>query len=187
MSFSRHIFARTVRVSAFLVVSSVAALAGAALSGASDQTVTFKAKGPVGFKIEGTTHELTVSEDGGKVKVVVPLGGLQTGMELRDTHTKKALKVAEFPNAELVVSREALKFPSGDDSVDGDAKGKLTIAGTSKQTAFTYTAKKQGGGIVVDAKAKVSLKEFGVEVPDYGGITVKDDIELSIHFRATDR
>lgn len=186
MHFSRHFFVRAVRVSTFLAVSSVAVLAGAALSGASDQTVTFKAKGPVGFKIEGTTHALTVSENDGKVKVVVPLGGIQTGMDLRDEHTRKALKVAEFPNAELVVSRDELKFPKGDDEVSGDAKGKLTIAGTSHRTPFTYTAKKSGDGIVVDAKTKVSLKEYGIEVPDYGGITVKDEVELSIHFRATD-
>jgi hypothetical protein len=79
-----------------IVTMSVAGFA--ALSSASDAHVSFQASGPAGMKIEGTTPDLTVADDGTNVVVTVPLGNLNTGIALRDHHMKeKYLEVPKFP------------------------------------------------------------------------------------------
>src|SRR5581483_4442375 len=87
-------------------LATVSAASYAALSTATDAKVTFGAAGPAGFKIEGTTSELSVSEGGGNVMVSVPLANLTTGIALRDHHMKeKYLEVAKYPAAVLTVAR----------------------------------------------------------------------------------
>jgi len=82
------------------------------LSSVKDSRVTFDAAGPAGMKIEGTTSDLSVVDDGGNVVITVPLANLSTGIGLRDHHMKeKYLEVPKYPAATLTIARNALKFP----------------------------------------------------------------------------
>ena len=83
--------------------------AHAALSAASDSHVTFEGKGPAGFKVTGSTTDLSVAEADGNVVVTVPLANLNTGIDLRDHHMKeKYLEVPKYPSAVLTIARSAL-------------------------------------------------------------------------------
>ena len=58
--------------------------AQAAITGCTDCHVNFLASGPAGMKIEGTTNELTVADQGDNLLITVPLANLTTGIGLRE-------------------------------------------------------------------------------------------------------
>ena len=94
MNRSKHLWVAALSLS--LVASSTAGYA--ALSAATDSRVSFGASGPAGMKIEGTTADLSVADDGANVVTTVPLANLTTGIGLRDHHMKeKYLEVPKYP------------------------------------------------------------------------------------------
>jgi polyisoprenoid-binding protein YceI len=177
---SRHLFAFVGATFALFL----APAADAKLGGASGAAVTFTAIGPGGMKIVGQGSTIAVSEDGQDVVVKVGLTDLSTGIALRDKHMKeKYLLVGTYPNAELRVPRGQLKFAEG----AAQAKGLVTIHGQAKKDAdFSYTAKKSGDGWDVNGTVRVSLKDHGIEVPNYLGVSVKPDVDVAVHFVVKD-
>jgi YceI-like domain len=157
-------------------------IAEAKLAGSGGE-VSFTALGPGGLKIVGTTKELSVKDDGSSVTIVVPLNNLDTGIGLRNKHMReKYLEVDKYPNAELSVSRATLKFADG----SGSAPGTMKIHGQSKPVTFNYTAKKSGSSFSVDGSVHLNMKEFGIEVPSYLGVTVKPEVDVTTKFTAID-
>jgi polyisoprenoid-binding protein YceI len=171
----------------FLLISSfVPAVATAALNRAGEPSVEFTAVGPAGMKIKGVTHDLEVVDRGADLDVRVPLGGLKTGISLRDTHMReKYLQVEKFPTAELVVPRAGLKLPDSG-AVAADAKGTLSLHGKTKPVSFHYDAKRSGNLFHVHGALRVNINEYGIEVPSYLGVTVKPDIDIVVDFDAKD-
>jgi len=158
--------------------------ARAALSSASDSRVTFEAKGPAGFKIAGTTADMSVNEAGGNVVLTVPLGNLNTGIDLRDHHMReKYLEVPKFPAATLTVQRAALKVPSASERVEADVQGALTLHGETRPVSVHYDSKVDGTSFVTHGKFHINMNEFGITVPSYLGVTVKPDVDVSASFR----
>ena len=99
-----------------LFVSTVA-LAGWTKAGVGQ--ATFSAIGTGGFKMEGKTPTVDVTDDGKVVTVVVGLTELVTGISLRDRHMRdKYLEVSKFPTTTLTVAIDALKIASADNVFD---------------------------------------------------------------------
>lgn len=162
----------------------VSAAGYAALTSASDAHITFGAAGPAGFKIEGTTNELAVSEGGGNVVVTVPLGNLSTGISLRDHHMKeKYLEVGKYPAAVLTVSRAALKMPASGEQQEADVPATLALHGQTRSVTVHYSAKGDGGAFATQGRFHINMNEYGITVPSYLGVTVKPDIDVSASFR----
>jgi polyisoprenoid-binding protein YceI len=156
-------------------------IAEAKLAGSGGE-VSFTAIGPGGLKIVGTTSQIVAKEDGSNVVISVPLGSITTGISLRDKHMKeKYLETDKFPNAELTVARASVKEGSG------SAQGTMKIHGQSKPVTFNYNAKKTGEAFAIDGTVRLNIKEFGVEVPSYLGVTVKPDVDVAVKFSATDK
>jgi polyisoprenoid-binding protein YceI len=169
-------------VSGFAVAALVSAfgVAEAKFSGSGGE-VQFTAVGPAGLKIVGTTKDVTVKDDGTNVVIVVPLANVDTGIALRNKHMKeKYLETDKYPNAELTVARGSVKEGSG------SAQGTMKIHGQSKPVSFNYTAKKTGTSFAVDGTMHLNIKEFGIEVPSYLGVTVKPEVDVSAKFSASD-
>ena len=166
----------------------VPAIAVAALTKSGGASVAFVATGPAGLKIEGKTSDLDVSEADGKVKIGVPLANVDTGIALRNKHMRdKYLEVAKFPRAELTVDRGSLKFPADGAEASGTATGQMTIHGQTKPVTVTYSARLAGGTFAVSGGTKINIKDFGIDVPSYLGVTVKPDVEIVVRFAVTDR
>jgi hypothetical protein len=51
---------------------------------------------------------------------------------------------------------------------------------------FNYTAKKVGAGFAVDGTVHLNMKEYGIEVPSYLGVTVKPEVDVTAKFSAND-
>ena len=174
--------------SAFLLGVLVPAVSFAELSHAQDAAVVFTAAGPAGMKIEGKTSDLGVSEKDGSVTVVVPLANLDTGISLRNKHMReKYLEVQKYPRAELVVARTELKLPAGGAEVRGTAGGQMTIHGQTRPVTLQYTARLANGRYEVQGTTRIDIKEFGIDVPSYLGVTVKPGVDLSASFSVADR
>jgi polyisoprenoid-binding protein YceI len=163
----------------------VSAIAQAAFSSATDGHVTFDAAGPAGFKIEGTTSDVTVSEANGNVLVTVGLANLTTGISLRDHHMReKYLEVPRFPTAVLSVARSALNVPAAGAQAEADAPGTLTLHGQTRPVTVHYSAKADGTSCTTQGKIHINMNEYGISVPTYLGVTVKPEVDIVASFRA---
>lgn len=169
------------RIACLLAALSLAPLAAdAKLAASGTSSVAFSAAGPAGLKIAGTTADFGVSEDSGNVTITVPLKNLTTGIGLRDKHMReKYLEVGKYPDAVLTVSRASLKVPGA-----GDATGNVKLHGKAKDLPFHYDTRRDGQVIKVTGSLRLNMKDFGIEVPTYMGVTVKPDVDVTVSFGA---
>jgi polyisoprenoid-binding protein YceI len=181
--------ARWIASAALFAALSVSLGAAAKLASTGASTAGFRASGPGGINIDGKSTDVRVADDGSTVTITVGLGALDTGMSLRDKHTREALEVDQFAAAELKVARSELKFPAAGAESSGDAKGKLKIHGQTKDVTFHYTAGGVGGvggGLNVKGSARINMTDFGIKPPSYLGVGVKPDVEINVSFQAKD-
>ncbi len=176
---------RISRVTVIAAVLATSATSRATFSKAIEPVVSFTAVGPAGMKIQGTTPELDVAEEGDRVVISVRLDHLQTGIGLRDRHMKeKYLEVGQFPSARLSIQRSALKIGDGPSS-GADVPATLTLHGKTRPVSVHYDAKKSGAEISVSGGFSVKMTDFGIAVPSYLGVTVKPDVDVTARFRTT--
>lgn len=161
------------------------ALAAGTWTRVDEAKVTFAARGTAGFKLAGTTDQLSVRDDGANLTFTVPLKTVKTGIDLRDRHmNEKYLETQKFPDATLVLPRAALKVPARDgETTQGEVTGTLTLHGVTRDQTVRYTAQRVGGAQRVSASFKMNFRDHGVNVPSYLGVTVKPDVEVQAAFR----
>lgn len=151
-----------------------------------DSSATFTGKGPAGFKLEGKTSDLKLEDDGQVLRIIVPLENMKTGIDLRDRHMReKYLEVQKYPNAVLEVPWAEIKLPAEGQSTTAKGKGKMTLHGKTQEVPFTYTIHRKGNEYQVTGNTPLNIKSFGIDIPNYMGITVKPDIETVVSFTAT--
>lgn len=166
------------------VVAVMALPAWAGVEKVGDATVRFTATGPAGFRLEGKSQVLSVSDGGEAVTITVPLETLETGIALRDRHMReKYLEVARYPQAALVIPWSALRLPEPGQSLSQTVTGKMTLHGQSRDVRVTYNLKHAGDRFEATGKVPLNMKEFGIQPPSYMGLTVKPDIEASVAFQ----
>jgi len=161
-----------------------AAASHAALSSPTDTRVSFQVSGPAGLKIEGSTGELQVVDDGTNLTVTIPLANLTTGISLRDKHMKDYLETAKYPTATLTVARGALKIPAAG-AVEADAPGTLSLHGQTKPVSVHYDSKWDGSVFATHGRVHLLMTDFGITVPSYLGVTVKPDVDVNANFKVT--
>jgi polyisoprenoid-binding protein YceI len=176
-----------IHLAVLVAASTVALSADAKIARTGTPQVAFHASGPAGMRINGTTSELDVDDRGAKIVVRVPLRNLTTGISLRDHHMReKYLQVGSFPNAELTVDRGALHFPPGQGTVSGNASGSMAIHGHTKNVTFHYTIARAGNGLRVAGTTQVDIRDYGITIPTYLGITVKPNVDVEVQFTASE-
>jgi polyisoprenoid-binding protein YceI len=153
-----------------------------------DALASFSGKGPAGFRLEGKTNELRVSDDGQKVVFTVPLAKLETGISLRDRHMReKYLEVEKYPDAVLEVPWSGIKVPEPGKTVTDKTKGTMSLHGKTKEVAVNYTVAAMGNTYQVTGTVPLNIKDFDINVPSYLGVTVKPDIETNVAFSVRKR
>lgn len=162
----------------FILTCAVAA--HAALKNVEEGHSSFLAVGPAGLKIDGNGGGVTVSEEGGVIMVRAPVNHLKTGMDLRDEHLKKAIHADKHPAATLSVARSALTFPEDTKDVTGEATGKFTLNGVTKDLKFQYKVKRTGSDYHVQGLIDVDITAFGIEKPCYLGVCVEKDVKAKV-------
>ena len=147
----------------------------------------FRAVGPAGMKIDGTTADVTATDDGSHVLVTVDLTKLETGIALRDNHMRdKYLEVGKYPKAMLSVDAASLKRPSGTNPENFTGTGQFTVHGQTKPASFQYTAERYQNGLKITGTVNIMLTDYGIAVPNYLGVTVKPNIAIDVAFEVSD-
>lgn len=161
----------------FAAVQSIAAKGGG---------VEFLAIGKPSFiKIHGkgsaATGKLNVEGEKVSGQFEFELNSLATGIETRDDHMKnKYLEVGKFPKAALDLKSASplagwsLKKPA---VKDAEFNGTLTLHGVSKPVTGKFQVSDTGG---VSVDFKVKLTDYGVAIPQFAGITVADEVEITV-------
>jgi polyisoprenoid-binding protein YceI len=168
----------------FGVALAITISASAAWVAQGQKVASFKALGPGGLAIVGTVNELTVTERENRVEVTVGLQGLKTGIELRDRHMKeKYLETQKYPNAVLVVEKAKLTVPTA----GADVAGTFTVHGVTKPVRVHYSATGTVKQAQIDGNFSINIKDFGIVVPNYLGVTVKPDVQVSAKFDAREK
>ena len=140
-------------------------------------------QGTAGLHIEGTTHELAISERDGELVFKVPLAGVDTGIGLRNRHMRGYLDTAHFPEAELRVARKALVFPAPGKTNEADVPGILTLHGVSRSCSIHYRVEQAGSGEYrVHGTTRIDMRDFGVDVPAYLGVRVDPGVAIQVDF-----
>ncbi len=172
---------------ALLVAVTASVVADAKLTRTGAPQVAFHANATAGMKLVGTTSELDVDDRGAEIVIKVPLRNLTTGIALRDHHMRdKYLQVGTYPDAVLTVPRSALQLPAGDGTSSGDATGAMAIHGRTKDVRFHYTVTRAGGTYRASGATHLDIRDFGIAVPSYLGVTVKPDIDVDVQFAASE-
>ena len=162
-------------------------LVHAAITSPSGSSVLVSLQGPAGLRIEGTTHELTISEREGELVFEVPLSGVDTGIGLRNRHLRDYLDVSHFPRAELRVARRTVQLPAPGKWTESDTPGTLTIRGVSRPCTVHYRAEGGAEGEVrVRGTTRIDMRDFRVEVPSYLGVTVDPAVSIQVDFSVRD-
>lgn len=147
-------------------------------------SATFSGKGPGGFKLEGKTEQVSLKDDGKTVTIVVPLGTLKTGIDLRDRHMReKYLEVEKYPDAVLEVPWSAIQLPADGQTSTQTVPGKMTLHGKTHDVSVTYTLKRAGDAYDASGKVPLNLKDYDINLPNYLGVTVKPEIETLTSFQ----
>jgi polyisoprenoid-binding protein YceI len=168
---------------AALLLAPVLGLAEARITG--EPTAAFNGKGPGGFALEGTSHDVRLQDDGTLLKVVVPLAQLKTGIALRDRHMReKYLQVDRYPDAVLEIPWSAVQLPADGQSAQSSGTGKLTLHGQTREVPIQYTVKRLGTQYQVTGHVAVNLNDFGIDTPSYFGLTVQPNIATTVTFTA---
>jgi len=174
---------KTNRYLSLLLLAALPAAATAALKARQPSQVTFIAQGPAGLRIEGKSTDLQVTDRPDALVVTVPLAKLETGISVRDHHMQeKYLESQKYPNAQLAVSRTAIKFPTDGQTTEGTVPATLALHGQSKTVPVHYRATRQGRSYNVKGDLKVDFREFGIEIPNYLGATVKPPVDVNVAF-----
>jgi len=106
--------------------------------------------------IQFNPENLTTSS----MDVTVDAGSVNTGINLRDNHLRKAeyFDVKKYPAIRFVSSKITPSSKAGTLFIFG----KLTIKNVTREISFPFTAVPQEGGYLFDGEFKINRIDFGV-------------------------
>lgn len=135
---------------------------------------------------EGKGPEGTLKLDGNKVSgdLTFDMTSLSSGIGMRDSHMKeKYLEVQKYPQSKLHLTEVTLpaNWSSKSPAVkDAKFKGDLTMHGQTKPIEGTFTIEGDASKMKSHANFEVNIANYGIEIPKYLGITVKNEVPVEI-------
>ena len=68
---------------------------------------------------------------------------------------------------------------------DGEAMGTLELHGVKKPVTVKYEKMNvEGKTITFNSKFNIKITDFAIDIPSFQGITVADEVEVSVNFKA---
>ncbi len=114
------------------------------------------------------------------LEVTLEAKELKSGTRGLDNNAYDALNTSQYPD----ITFELLDFSGG--SSAGEAKGRLTIAGVTREISFPVQIRKNGEGFNFTGEVSTKLTEFSIDPPTalLGSVRTRDEITLSFdtHF-----
>lgn len=147
----------------------------------SESQISFKARGKPSFiSINGQAPaakgSLTEMDNVFSGEVLIDTNKITTGIDLRDSHLKdNYLEVAKFPMAKVTFNNVRLQ------DKENDFVAELTLHGVTKK----ISGKAQRENDRVKANFTVDLNDFAIKIPSYQGITVAQDVVISVDLKTS--
>lgn len=156
------------------LLCSVPVVAAAALSLDGKPKAQFKASATAGLTFYGKVKQMAVAESGGNVVFTVAASDIDTGIKLRNSHMRGYLDAENHPNITLSVPKAGVTLPDETKkSTKGEVTAKFTARGVTKDETVTYEiTRKRSGGYKVEASFDVDVRDHGIAIPSYLGVTV---------------
>ncbi|MFT6631533.1 MAG: hypothetical protein ACJAS4_001482 [Bacteriovoracaceae bacterium] len=132
------------------------------------------------FQISSKRIKGKVKLSGSKISasnIKIAIKSLKTGIALRDNHLQKKLGIEKDPKANLLlVSAEGF---------DGKGQGVFKVLDQIQKVSFTY---QKISDKLIQAKFKLSLKEFKIKGISYMGVGVQDivSVKISLPFKTVE-
>lgn len=109
------------------------------------------------------------------------VSSIDTGITLRNEHMRdNYLHVKKYPKAKLEIADLKLEKDWAMDKSqisNRDFKGKLTLHGETRDVSgqFSLGAKRD-----LEAKFKIKLSDYKIDIPEYMGVKVADEVEVKV-------
>ena len=115
----------------------------------------------------------------------IPAESLKSGNNMMDNNTYKALKTKEHKNISYVLTTGSVSQVNGT-TFQIRTKGKLTIAGTAKETDIVANAVYNAAdkSYTISGNKKIKMSQWGVKPPTVMMGTIKTGDEITISFSA---
>lgn len=118
----------------------------------------------------------------------VDLSSFDTGISMRDRHMKeKYLEVEKFGEAKL--SFKSAKIPA--EIVNGqgtiEVPAELELHGKKNPVQVKVTAIKKGDALSPACQFKIKLSDYGIEIPQFSGITVANEVEITASLELSEK
>lgn len=168
-----------------LAATTYAVVASAKYKFAGDQGVKFEALGPAGMKIIGTSPDLKAESDGNKVTFRASVKTFNTDEPtgLRDKHLRKYLEADKYGEATFVVDADKIKVPEDGKESEGEAVGKFTLHGVTKDQKFKYKVKRTGSDLHSRGSFRFNIEDHKIEQPCYMGVCVQPNVDVKVKFK----
>jgi polyisoprenoid-binding protein YceI len=108
----------------------------------------------------------------------VDLASVRSDSDRRDGQFRgRIMNTERYPNAvfELTEPVDFGSVPDVNEQVTGEATGDLTIHGQTNSATFDLNAQRTADGFRVNGSIPVTFADYGIDAPNFGGITVEDE------------
>jgi polyisoprenoid-binding protein YceI len=134
---------------------------------------------PEGFLAGDATVQPTVA-------VSIPAGSLASGKKKMDDLMHEALRAKEHKSIQYRLVSAKPKSGAGSDRVVLDTRGRLTIAGKTREVPMEVEVLRQAGGrLLVKGTAAITMSDFGMKPPTAMLGTVKTGDDVTVRFEWT--
>jgi len=140
------------------------------------------AKGQAELNLELASDKLTGISG---LNFSIPAESLKSGNNMMDNNTYKALKTDKHKNISYVLTAGSVSQVNGS-TFQIKTNGKLTIAGTTKETDLVATAKYNAAdkSYTISGEKKIKMSQWGVKPPTVMMGTIKTGDEVTIKYNA---
>ncbi|MFD3615335.1 YceI family protein [Streptomyces sp. NPDC058676] len=117
----------------------------------------------------------------------VDLASVKSDSDQRDGQFRgRVMNTERYPEAtfELTEPVDFGSAPAVGEQVSAKASGELTVHGETNSVSFELDAQRTADGFRVNGSIPVTFADYGVDAPNFGGITVEDEgnIEFLLAF-----
>ncbi len=182
----------------FLLISPTFAATKLILNLVQEKTpVEFLAIGrPSALKIKGTgafaSGFISFDEKGVSGELNLDLAKFETGLSLRDEHMKeKYLQISKngYSQAQIAIKEISISqslFEKNQEIENQSFKGILNLHGVKKEIKGSFSLKYEEKNSFASGNAdfNIKLSDFNIDIPSFSGITVAEDVNVTIEYLA---
>ncbi|WDV55908.1 YceI family protein [Streptomyces coeruleorubidus] len=108
----------------------------------------------------------------------VDLASVRSDSDQRDSQFRgRVMNTERYPSAtfELTEPVDFGSVPDVNEQVTGEATGNLTVHGETNPVTFDLNAQRTAGGFRANGSIPITFADYGIDAPNFGGITVEDE------------